>query len=415
MAHEHRTPSGQRATDLLLLIGFVIIITYPAISLVRKRTDGSAAAASENRLLARRPPLSLLVHHPGRFVRAFKAFFDDQFETRNQLVMLNSLLRYRLLRACSNPSVILGKHGTLFFAGDETVVPKYDTGNEVVNYRRIRPLTEYQLARIAEIIERRRAWAAGMGARFLFVITPDKSTVYPELLPASLNRLQAPSPTDQIIDYIQKNTHVDIVDLRGRLIEAKKHGAVYLARDTHWNDYGAFVGYQAVAEKLRADFPMIEPLSLEQLSSTTATVSGDLTKMLNLSAFLEEKRVLLRPVHPRSRSIPVPLDCRPVATWQAPPKATQIEGSKLPRALVYHDSMVYVMMPYLSENFETAVYIRDLGVNLDSVKEYHPDVVIHECLERMLEYYIGVVDDLRPDYANRQMAARTLPAVSARN
>jgi hypothetical protein len=136
--------------------------------------------------------------------------------------------------------------------------------------------------------------------------------------------------------------------------------------------------------------------------------------MLNLSAFLGEKRVLLRPVHPRSRPIPVPLNCRPVATWQAPPQSTRIEGSRLPRALVYHDSMVYVMMPYLSEHFETVVYIRDLGVNLESVKDYHPDVIIHECLERMLEYYIGVVDDLRPDYADRLLAARELPAVPVR-
>jgi hypothetical protein len=136
--------------------------------------------------------------------------------------------------------------------------------------------------------------------------------------------------------------------------------------------------------------------------------------MLNLSAFLEENRVLLRPAHARSHPIPFPLNCRPVASWQAPPQSTRIEGSNLPKALVYHDSMVYVMMPYLSEHFETTVYIRDLCVNLESVKDYHPDVVIHECLERMLEYYVGVVDDLRPEYAERLIAASDQAAGPAR-
>jgi alginate O-acetyltransferase complex protein AlgJ len=406
MAYENRAPIGRRVNDLLLIFGFLAISSYPAIALVMKRGESPTVASTENRLLARIPSFSLLMQRPHRFAKTFKAFFDDQFESRNQLVRLNSLVRYRLLRVCSNPAVIPGKHGTLFFAGDHTVVPKYDQGNELVNYRRIRPLTEYQLRRIADIVDRRRAWAASMGAKFLFVITPDKSTIYPELLPASLNRLSGPSPTDQIIDYLHHNTPVNLVDLRGELIEAKRHGPLYLARDTHWNAHGAFVGYQAVARKLRDLFPRIEPLSPNELTQSTIPYSGDLTKMLNLGELLEEEIALLTPMRPRSHPIPFPLDCRPVATWQAPPMATKIAGSKLPRALVYHDSMVYYMMPYLSEHFETAVYIRDLNVNLESVKNYHPDIVIHECLERMLQYYVDVVDDLRPERAERTIAAK---------
>ena len=74
--------------------------------------------------------------------------------------------------------------------------------------------------------------------------------------------------------------------------------------------------------------------------------------------------------------------------------ATRIEGSKLPRALVYHDSFMYQMMPFLSEHFETAIYIRDPHVTLDTVKDYHPDIVIHECVERLLRKLIGLTDDL---------------------
>jgi hypothetical protein len=410
MAYEKRAPIARRVNDLLLIVGFLAISSYPSIALVMKRGESPTVTVAENRRLARMPPFALLMQRPHRFARVFKVFFDDQFETRNQLVRLNSLVRYRLLRVCSNPVVIPGKHGTLFFAGDETFVPKYDRGNELANYRRVRPLSEYQLRRIAEIVDRRRAWAASMGAKFLFVITPDKSTIYPELLPASLNRVSGPSPTDQIIDYLHANTSVELVDLREKLIKAKQDGPLYLARDTHWNDLGAFVGYQAVAKQLHELFPKIEPLSLDQMARSTISYSGDLTKMLNLGELLEEERVLLRPMRPRSHPIPFPLDCHPVASWQAPPLASRIEGSRLPKALVYHDSMVYVMMPYLSEHFETAIYIRDLNVNLESVKNYHPDIVIHECIERMLEYFVNIVDDLRPEHAESIIAANNQPA-----
>jgi hypothetical protein len=57
---------------------------------------------------------------------------------------------------------------------------------------------------------------------------------------------------------------------------------------------------------------------------------------------------------------------------------------------------MYQMMPFLSEHFETAVYIRDPHVALQTVKNYRPDIVIHECVERLLRSLIGLNDDLRP-------------------
>src|SRR4051794_32068580 len=113
MGNANRVPIDRRVSNLVLITGFLAISSYPAIALVTKRGESPAIAAAENRLLARIPAFSLLMQRPHRFAKVFKVFFDDHFETRNQLVRLNSLVRYRLLRVCSNPSVIPGKNGTL--------------------------------------------------------------------------------------------------------------------------------------------------------------------------------------------------------------------------------------------------------------------------------------------------------------
>jgi hypothetical protein len=94
--------------------------------------------------------------------------------------------------------------------------------------------------------------------------------------------------------------------------------------------------------------------------------------------------------------------------------AARIEGSKLPKALVYHDSFMYQMMPFVSEHFETVAYIRDPHVTFATVRGFHPDIVIHECVERLLRNLIGLNDDLRPARQTKMLAAGMQSASRAR-
>jgi hypothetical protein len=249
-----------------------------------------------------------------------------------------------------------------------------------------------------------------MGAKFLFVIAPDKSTVYPDHMPERFNRLAGPSATDQIVNYLRASTQVTVLDLRATLVAARRERPVYLLRDSHWNEYGAFAGYEAIAGRLHAMFPVIEPLRLDRMNVVLVPFSGDLAKMLNMSDRMGERRELLIPVPQKSHPVPFPPDAKPVSTWLAPPMAARIEGSTLPKALVYHDSFMYSMMPFVSEHFSTVYYIRDPHVTVATVKDIHPDVVIHECVERLLRVLIGLNDDLRPArQANLLAAGAGLP------
>ena len=72
------------------------------------------------------------------------------------------------------------------------------------------------------------------------------------------------------------------------------------------------------------------------------------------------------------------------------------------------------MMPFVSEHFETVVYIRDPHVTVATLRDFHPDIVIHECVERLLRNLIGMNDDLRPARQTDLLAAGAKSASRAR-
>src|SRR5207249_4855988 len=128
------------------------------------------------------------------------------------------------------PSVILGRSGWLFFAGDEALA----------SYRAVQPFTEVELAAWQRRIETRRDWLAERGICYLVVIAPNKETIYPEFMPESLNRVRPVTRLDQLVAHLRAHSSVAVVDPRDALRTAKAGGILYLRTDTHWNDVGAW-------------------------------------------------------------------------------------------------------------------------------------------------------------------------------
>src|SRR5258708_4980205 len=146
----HR-PSLLRAQQLLIVAGFLVSLWVPLIGMqgtpINHRQGWDLAAArAENRNLAQRPGLlshvRALIHRSSgstdariakstpqlgrkqhlkallKFPGDFKYFFSDHFGFRSTLIRWHGLLKVRGLGVTSNPSVVLGKDGWLFLAGE---------------------------------------------------------------------------------------------------------------------------------------------------------------------------------------------------------------------------------------------------------------------------------------------------------
>lgn len=407
MSYERQGVGSNRRADILLIVGFFTILLYPSLALFETPDALKARGAAEQRTLAARPPIWQLATTPSEYVSGFKSFFEDHFEGRDELVTLNSLVRYRAFRESSSSQVVVGKHGALFFTGEAFVRP-YDFGHEVAKYRRILPVTERRLRGTHEFLLKRKQWAEEMGAKFLFVISPDKSTIYPEDMPDRLTRLDRPSFTDDLVAYLNAKGDIDFLDLRPVMKDAKRsRKPLYYVRDTHWNNDGARLAFNEVQDWIRDRFPSIRPLTDDDYTRKPVRTAGDLSALLHLEGHLREFSYASKLKSPRAASIPFFGDPTPIPTWEHPPLAFQTGDPTLPKALIYHDSFFVPIMPSLSELFQTTVFIRDRRVFKRTVWNFKPDVLIFECVERNLFPLAYWTDELIPTVDPRMIAEQT--------
>ena len=91
---------------------------------------------------------------------------------------------------------------------------------------------------------RRAAIGAPPGIAYQLVIAAEKHSVYPEHLPTWIPAARKTDQIGQLVAYLKTNSTVPVLDLRVPLRLAKTNLLTFHVTDTHWNDYGAFIGYE---------------------------------------------------------------------------------------------------------------------------------------------------------------------------
>jgi hypothetical protein len=335
------------------------------------------------------------------FPDAFTKYFEDNFSFRTRLVKWQAAFRFRELRVSPSPAVIAGRDGWLFYADDGAVQDFVDAA----------PFTDEQLEQWRQTLEHTRDWLARRGIRYLFVIAPDKHVVYPELMPAAVHRLHDGSRTDQLVSYLRARSTVDVVDLRPALLRERNRERLYHRTDTHWNDLGAWIGYDEILDRLRA--PGLQPAPRSAFAERDVVTAGmDLAGMLGLKDELTETDLQLVPHRQRAAQIVEPavpsdhlMDARVV---------TVHPNRALPRLVMFRDSFASALIPFLSEHFSRAVYLWQYNFDPAVVEIEHPDVVIEEWVGRKLnvQWPYDAVADLPGggDVQGGGSVTRTAPA-----
>ncbi len=303
-------------------------------------------------------------------------YVESTMGFRGTLVRLHGLFKLDALDVSPSPT------------SDIVVSPWFFKINERVldDFRRVDPFTESQLRRWRTVLEERRDWLARRNARFIFVVAPNKETVYAEIMPAWITRLDRPSRLDQLVDYMRKNSDVVVVDLRPALLSHKAEGRLYHHTDTHWNDLGAFYGYRAIADRLHESFPAIRPLQRESFElRETLVTGGDMARAAGL------KRDRLEPLMQLINSGlaahmagggPLIFDRMDVAYKDD--FVTQCPRGEIASAVILRDSFGELLLPYLAEHFQTAAWSWTLDFPVSMIESNHPAVVIQEVVERRL-------------------------------
>jgi hypothetical protein len=352
---------------------FVVLLALPLAATVTGVSVGPGVV--EQRTPAPRPAWPPAPGTAVAYPRRFEAYWNDSFGLRAPLIRGHNQLKLALgLPPSAADRAILGRDGWLFLRDSH--------GLEY--YRSARPFPPAALAEWSRHFEHARAWLAEREIAYLLVIVPDKATIYPELMPARIRRVREVSWSEELFTHLRARTPVEFLDLRQPLRAAKAEGRVFWRTDTHWSDRGAYAGYRAIMGHLSRTWPELAPLGPEAFEVRTRPVPGqDIAHVLGLPDVLTDEMEALRPRLPR-RAREVQATARRPDGWRRLVTERDGLGPGAVRAVVFHDSFMRALYPFLSEHFARVVYDWRRQPDADLIEAERPDVVIHEIGERFL-------------------------------
>ena len=290
-------------------------------------------------------------------------------------------------------NVVVGKDGWLYL--------RPDGDHNFISYRGLNPMTDAELDAWQSLLENRQTFLASMGIPYLVVVPPDKQTIYPEYLPSEYAVVRHESRLDQLINRL-KETHspVQIIDLRAALLAAKDQGLLYHHTDTHWNDLGAFQGYQVIIKAIQAALPKwhIVPQSLSDFAiSPNVPEVGDLARMMDDPEQYPDSGSYM------VRKLPFPIP--PEMVKRNEMAVMDLKDPTKPNLILYRDSFSIALVPMIGPNFNRVVYEFKYEMDPATIRHERPDLVMTEFLERNL-YIAPPTDatelrDLKPRSYNR--------------
>lgn len=380
--------------DYIVAATFLTFVILPVFFTTKEKQS-----STEKRALAEFPKLSTKANDLKVFPVKFEQFYNDHFGFRDRLVYCYNFLNL-YIGVSPNSNVIVGSDGWFFLS-------RLGENNVIENYRNSKLFTDAELQRWKQNLETKYFWFKQHGIKYLFVVAPDKHTIYGEHLPSRFVKVQEKSRQDQLLEYL-KSSEVPVVDLRPALQEAKISAQLYYKTDTHWNTIGAGIAQLIIAEHLQFFFSDIKPISYTIRDySWKEQKSGDLAGMMSLSDMLTEiVPVLVKkiPISKRWDKDPKPYN---IKNQYMPLFATTCKDAPARRALVFRDSFFAILQPYISRYFSESTYswsTIDFKTLEKFIQDFPCDIVIEETVERNL-YQLRLLPDKKSSFHRAYLEA----------
>ena len=369
------------AKQIVIAVIFVLIITLPAIdSLFNFIPDEKS---NENRALKTMPKFD--VNLLDLFPEEYDEYYSDNFDLRNQLLWLNSKLKFQMF---NKPPV----EGKAFIGRDDWM---YIVKHQMDTYLGNNLVSDKMLSRYYDIFKYRQHFLDSIGCKYYVVFAPTKTSVYPEYLPLSKRKTGQRTRTDQMISLLDTVKGLEVLDLRKVLIDAKGATRLYHKTDNHWNEYGSYIAYDAIMDVLSKDFPQLEAYDITKFKIDSTEVDGmALTNMMGIYEGVTENKISCKPLFETKskEGIKSNYEIPQYFGYETEYERVFVTGNdSLPKLLMIRDSFGRTLMPFLSEHFSKSVYIFDAWKH-----EFNEDIVINEkpdiYIQLVLEMFVHKVE-----------------------
>ena len=303
---------------------------------------------------------------------------SDHFLWRKALVQSFSAFRYTMGDKVFNAGLV-GKDGWLYYSGDFSIN----------DYQKTALMGPHRLEDLAGILNLLNESVTRHGGVLWVIIPPDKNTIYPQYMPVEIPVIGKSSRLDQLTEYLQEKTKLNILDLRPVFNPISRSSQLYYKTDAHWNCLGAYYASNELFAKIGVLYPEVQvhPLSDFQIGSTT-DFSLDILAAMGLGS--HEETVTLTPKFPTGTMS--------YGTYENNESIKVAVNSKkdLPNMMVLHDSFyTECLNQFIEPQFSKTLSVHYQSILLSDyiklIDAEKPDVVIVEFAEREIEYFFKLV------------------------
>lgn len=336
---------------------FTIVILGMGVTLAVGIVFAGPSQAGANEQLAKEPVLWSENGLNPDFLGDTADWFADHFYLRQELISVNNALTAQFFGTSGTEEVIQGTDGWLYYH------------STLADFTGSAPLTRTEISAMASNLALMEEYVRGEGRQFLFLIAPNKNSVYPGHMPNFGARAEQ-TPGRALLEALRERG-VSTVDFFDCLESTEE--TLYFAHDSHWNSRGAALA----ADVVNACFGR-ESRYFEGDFSETAPHDGDLYAMM-YPAFTDPER---GPVYGGT------LDFSYTTNATQPDSiALQTESDASGSLLAYRDSFGNLLYPYLADSYGTVKFSRSTTYDLTQPGE----CVMIELVERNLRYLLRYV------------------------
>ena len=292
------------------------------------------------------------------FAEDVSDYLADRIPLKGFSTKLINTVDSAVLNDCVGDEAIKGREGFLFFG---------ETSGDILGYDQ---LSEEEAQSVCRFIEHIGEICDERGVKLVFVIAPDKASVYPEMRPGRLAVADTPRSMDLIIDGLSTGGGDICLDLRPILENAKANRLCYYKRDSHWNEYGACCVYNGIAD-------LTGLMSFDESTfSVVKDREGDLERFAASFGDHTDERIVY-PVFAEYRSD------KPLDLDNSKLNVTESDVNDI-TVLIWHDSFGKALQPFFSQSAGRVVMLKTFPYDLDSIGEYSPDILVIEIAQRKL-------------------------------
>lgn len=357
---------------------FILLLIIPVVGLL---SCFKSEELQENHELRRIRNISIQRFFDPMFYSKVDSFINDHFVYRGVLIRAKSFIDYRIFNSSVSSKVHIGKNEWLYYRDELRDYQKNDC-NAIESMREI----AIQLNSIERVLE-------ASGKKFIFVVAPNKSTIYPENVGLEQPHTRCDkNKYDLLLEAFNEYPVKGFIRLDDKLSKAKQEKQLYYQFDTHWNVNGAILASITILKHLNPIswekyFPEVELISGQQ--------EGDLARIMSLK-FRSEELVVKNIHYPVKYNLKTlePL-VRNYASFEI--KVDNPPNDIIQRTVMFHDSFMAVPLQFFKSSFEQlgTYWLSDLSKPraIDDIRR--SQIVLIEVVERNLSSLQKNLKDFR--------------------